>query len=889
MNFQNLNFDYVEQPRIYTTSHPAIHSQRQSRDFPQAPTPPSLFSSSDTEIYGPDRLDGSAVIAQAAYARPVIVQAPPQRMPELPQQPPAWEASFNASMLTDFREELAREAGTVTPGVDDTPYIQYAIEALTRDRDTGYSGDTSPPSEMDVPVTRFHVPGQGSQYQQPIPQIQQPQWQASGPTPGPGGSSAMPMPIPVPLPQPYPAQPQPAVVSEGTGLLEPFGPNPNAAAVSADSLASTLLKQGNRPAQPNEWTTVDRDTIIARIGDQKAQGIPLLNFRPAVLRTPALLGFATLCLLMIGALICSAVYSELHRGLLAYVSIYGGQYFLFRILPAVLGAGIVLWAQFIITTMTRILPFARLASDEAEDREGAIFQDLYMKSFLWPQLVGPWQVWVPTFVVWLMNITVPLQSALFAVIWVEDRWKWATVQGVAWTLVALYVTLFVSTIIVWRYWASLETTGLMWDPRSLADVAAIISDTNTAEDYRGTQIAGTREGIRFALRRQANLKLGYWTWRDGRPGFWYTLGTPSENATSAPALNPPPHHHDKEKQGMLSGTTRAGLFPSDEHHDLEISAASASPQARYRYLPWCLRNNQLLYFVITSFVLLLALLVVCFLPSTRVTNGFLPGLPAAPQRGAFSAANFLWSFIPSLLGMLMFLLFQSLDLSLRILQPWAALAKDYPHGSRAEESLLADYAACAPLQSSFHALKNGHFRVAFISLLSTLFVLIPAIAGGMFMALTTPEDIVLMFPNIPALAIVLTLLVLYFLSLIAIFPGRQNFRLPHGVTCLAEIISFLSTEDMLNELAFKQCRSKNEMLTKMGVVGRAKGKGKGDHADTRPRWLFGSGDVSAFVGQQGQQLSEDYLMGVRRAKRFTEKRKVRKSQIRRGGAKGFLV
>ncbi|KAM7191020.1 protein piccolo [Rhypophila sp. PSN 637] len=839
MNSQSPNFDYVEHPHTET---------------------------SDTEIYGPDRLAQPAVITQA-YARPVIVQGPPQRMPDLPdsslpRQPPAWEASFNAAMLSDFRDELAREAGTVTPGVDDTPYIQYAIEALTRDRDTGYSGDASTPSEIDVPTTRFFVPGQGSsQYQNP-----QPQWQPTPSTLGPGGSAGIPMPVPVPVP--YPTHPQPAVVSEGTGLLEPF--RPDAAAVSADSLASTLLKGGHRPAQPNEWASVDRDATPANL--------PPLIFRPPVLRTGSLLFFANLSLLMVGALVCSAVYSELHRGLLPYVSIYGGQYFLFRILPAVLAAGILLYAQFIISTMFRILPFARLASDEPEEREGAIFNDLYIKSFLWPQLVGPWEVWVPTFVVWLMNITIPLQSSLFTVIWVDDGWNWATVQGVAWTLVALYLALFVSAVIIWRYWATMEVTGLMWDTRSLADVAAIISDTNTAEDYRGTQIAGTREGIRFALRRQANLKLGYWTWRDGRPGFWYTLGTPSDNTSSAPVLDQLISKsgggpQDKEKQGMLSSTTtRGGLF-SDDHHDME---RSVSPQGRYRYLPWCLRNNQLLYILVTSFVLLLALLVVCFLPSTRVTtNGFIPGLPAAPQRGAFSAANFLWSFFPSLLGMIIFLLFQSLDLNLRVLQPWASLSRDYPRGARAEQSLLADYAACAPLQSTFHALKNGHFRVAAISLLGTLFVFIPAVAGGMFMALTTPDDIVRMFPNIPALAIVLALLVLYFFALVVLFPKRGQFRLPHGVTCLAEIISFLATEDLLNDLVFKQCRSREEMLSKMGV-------GRGT-PESRPRWLFGGGHGA------GSAQQEEDVLGVRRAKRFTEKRKVRKSQIRRGGAKGFLV
>ena len=803
------------------------------------------------------------MIAQT-YARPVVVQGPIPPTPSHQHQPPAWEAGFNAAMLTDFRDDMARMAGAVTPGIDDTPYIQYAIEALTRDRDTGYSGEASTMSEVDAPVSRFHVPKQGYQHQQPLG----PQWQPPVPPVPSQHLTSIPMPVPVPLPMPYPSHPQPARVTEGQGLLEPFRPN---AAASADSLASTLLKGGHRPAQPHEWATVDRDTIAARIGEQKAQGIPPLNFRPLVLRTASLLGFAALCLLMTGAIIFCAVYSNLHDGLLAYVSIYGGQYFLFRMFPALLAAVMLLYAQFIVATMFRIIPFARLASDEPEERDGAIFHDLYIKSFLWPRLVGPWQVWVPTFVVWLMNITIPLQSSLFTVIWVEGAWRWATVQGVAWTLVALYMALFVSTIIVWRYWATMEKTGLIWDPRSLADITAIISDTNTTEDYRGTQIAGTREGIRFALRRQTNLTLGYWTWRDGRPGVWYTLGTPSDNTSSAPVLDQftgkgAIKHQDKEKQAMMGGG-RGELFSDDHDHDHDMEM---SPHARHRYLPWCLRNNQLLYFTITAFVLLLALLVVCFLPATRITIGFHPALPAAPGRGDFSPADFLYAFIPSLLGTLMFLLFQSLDLTLRILQPWAALSADYPRGARAEQSLLADYAACAPLQSTLHALMNSHWRVAALSLLSTTFILIPVLAGGTFMALTTPTGTVRMYPNIAALAITLTLLILYFLALLSIFLRRRDFRLPHGVTCLAEIISFLANDDLLNDLSFKQCRTREEMLSKMGV-----GRGA---PETRPRWLFG--------GEGGE-----VVLGVRRARRFTEKRKVRKSQIRRGAgaARGFLV
>ncbi|KAK0729949.1 hypothetical protein B0H67DRAFT_596234 [Lasiosphaeris hirsuta] len=815
MNFQHSSFDHVE-PERYATSRPTSPSPHPTIVPFYAPTPPSIPlrspspTSSEPELYGPDRLSGAPQIVRA-YSRPIIVEGPLRRVPDLPVSPqyqqPGWEAAFNASMATEFRDELARMEGVITPGVDDTPYVQYAIEALTRnrDRDTGYSNDGASSSDGATPVPPF-IPGQQPEYYQPYP----------------------------PVPQHH--------------QYEPHVPAP-------------------RLVQANEWRPVDREFIVSTIGEARANSVPALNFKPVALRTPSLMVLMALCLHMVGALIFSAVYSELHHGILPYVSIYGGQYFLFRIIPPVMGAVVLFYAQFIIITMFRVLPFTRLASDQRDEREGAIFQELYPKSFLWPQLIGTWHIWVPILVAWLINFTIPLQNSLFTVILVDGEWKWGTVQGVAWALVALYFALFVSTVIVWRYWARKEKTSLLWDPRSIADVVAIVSDTNTADDYHGTQLARTKDGIRFALRRRVGDRLGYWTWKDGRQGFWYSLGNSMDDPNALPLardqLTGKRMERNDEKNGeKQSMSPESGVAAGD--HDVEGSGRSM--QGRYRYLPWCMRNNQLLYFIVTAFVLLLAIFIVSFLPSTRITDGFLPWLSAAPGPGAFSAADFLYSFLPSLLGMIMFLLFQSLELSVRILQPWAALSD--PRGARAEHSILADYSACAPFQSSLHALRNGHLRVAALSLLSNLFILIPILAGATFMALTPPSGIVRMYPNIPAFAVVLTLLALYLFALIGLLPGRQAFRLPHAVTCLAEIIGFIANDDLINDLAFKQCRGRDEMLTKMGL-------GKGS-PETQPRWLFG---VATEAGG-------DELLGVRRAKRFTEKRKVRKSQIRRGGGSG---
>ncbi|KAK3496785.1 uncharacterized protein B0T23DRAFT_65081 [Neurospora hispaniola] len=857
-----------------------------------------------------------------AHASPIVIQGPPRVLPDLPPLPPptirlqqqqllqqqpqkmqrnpyqplpgglpvnGGLAAAAAGPVQDFKDDLAREAGVVTPGVDDTPYVQYAIEALTRgNRESGYSGDGSSGSEWGAGGGGGGGLGLGTL---PVGYVPAQHQQQERHQPREGESTEPSSTLDPALKQRF---------EEDRRLLQtPFQPkNP---AVSADSLASTLLKNGPRPAQPHEWRPLDRDALIAKVGEPRANGLPTLDFLPMPLTARSLVAFMLMCLFMAAALIFSAVWSHMQNGLTGYVSIYGSSYFLFRILPQFLGGLLLLWAQFIIITAFRILPFVHLASPNIRERDGALFEDMYPRSFLWPpQFIGGWKVWVPILATWVFGMTLPLLSSLFTVVFVDDVWMWATVQGVAWTAVALYLVMFISTVILWRYFATLRSTGLAWDPRSLADIIAIVSETNTADEYRGTQLASNRGRIRFALRHQANVRLGYWTWKDGRSGVWYTLGSPMDQGFIAVPL--PDQLTGKgmtkfqEKQGLMAaininpvagsnsgsgtGTGMGTGTGTGEDYDMEaVSDGTPSPQGRYRYLPWCLRTSPLLLLLTGAFILLLALFIVSFLPATRITKGFLPGLPAAPVQGAFSAANFLYSFLPSLLGLSLYLLFQTIDMHLRILQPWAAMSSSNSKGgASADASLLADYAACGPVTATFHALKNGHWRMAFTSACSTLFILLPVLGGGMFMALTQPagslvddhdvptrEEQVLMFPNFPAFAIVLALCVLYFLALLSLLPARKPFRFPHGVTCLAEIISYLANEDLLGDLAFKHCRSREELKEKLGV-----GRGV---PETRPRWTFGLG----YGGSTG--VAGEETLGVRRARRFT----VRKSQIKFGG------
>lgn len=519
-----------------------------------------------------------------------------------------------------------------------------------------------------------------------------------------------------------------------------------------------------------------------------------------------------------------------------------------------LGAIILFYAQCIVTTMIRMRPFARLAAERKTDRLDAIFDELYPKSFLRPHLAGPWQVWVPNLITWVMNVTLPLQSCLFTVIYVEGTWRWATVQGVAWTLVALYIFLAAAIVIELIYWLK-DKTGVMWDPRSVADVIALISHSNTLVEYRGTEGLGSKNDLRKVLRSRRVDRLAYWRWadHDKLDDLWYGLGYEDEWGAIGYNTEVP------DEQGKVQVQAQYKILTAAERREKErmllwddVEATPAyTANVRYRYLPRCLSNLTLICSIAVGFCLLLALFVVSFLPSTRITNGFLPLLPAAPTQGAFSAADFLYSFIPALLGLILFMAFQDFDLQIRILQPWAELHEPPPGGASPEASILADYAACYPLQSTWHALRNRHWRVAFISLFSTLFVFIPLLGGGMFIALTPRDNVVRVFPQTSLFAVTLALLVVYWLALVALFPGRKPFRLPHAVTCPAEVISFVSNDDLLNDDAFQgMIRNKTSLVGKMGVDRRDEDK---------PRWVLSTGGAG----------SKDERFGVRRVRKFT--------------------
>lgn len=659
------------------------------------------------------------------------------------------------SEATASEESLDMESGPPTPRTDDTPYIRFAIDQLTRDEEIRkLQGPETGSSRDSYPVERI-IPDLGLRYAVPTQR-------EFGPIRHNRNSS-------------------------GNSKLFKF--NATAPLSPPSSYASGGNRTSNdRPRYESKFIPVEPRFNTARYHD--------LTFIPMILRPLSMIILTLMTLLMTAALMFCAIYSSSHDGLLArYAGIYGGQYFVFGILPQVLAAILFLWIQHVMSTVTRITPFMMMA----RSAPNAMFQTLYPSSLIWPRWSGVPLLGLCNLLLCLSVFTIPLQSCLFSVIFVDGVWRWTAVRGVAWTLASIYILIALATIttavIFFR-----ACTGLRWDPRSLADIMALLPRSNCLSDFGDTDTLSCKTEIKHKLGPRSD-RLGYWHTSNNSQSVFYCIG--EEYSSSRRRTGDGMKWQRSFERAGSDRLSRSVRDREDVFGDI----------ARFRHIPWYLRDSSVILWAVAGTILLIALILVSFLPSTAIRKGFLPAVGVAPDVAGFSPANFLYSFVPSMLGQMLFLAFRTVDMTIRKLQPWAELSK--PDGSLAGESLLLDYHASFTLECFLKATRARHYRVAILSLSSFLFILLPVLAGGFLFPLTTPDNVVRMIPNLPSLHIIIGLLVLYLCGLFAVIPNRRNMHLPHGVDCLAEVISFMYGSKMVDDAIFRSLRSRVDMVTRL--------------------------------------------------------------------------
>jgi hypothetical protein len=658
-------------------------------------------------------------------------------------------------------EGIELDTSPPTPNTDDTPYIRFAIDQLTRDQDIRATERPTTGSSADsYPVDRI-IPDHGLGYVSHTREE-------------------------LALARKHRSSP-------GEGRLFNFN------ATRPLSYDSNLPK-ANMPYKHN--LSSDSEIFIPVEPPYRSTRYPDLTFIPTILRPFSMMTLSFLCLLMITALIFCAIYSTYHSGLVSWSGgIYGGRYFIFGFLPQIIAACLFLYIQGVMSAMTRIMPYTLMAMDDAKSRTDALFLEVFPRSLLWPRVQGSKGIGVSNTFFWLSVFTIPLQSCLFSVIQVDGVWRWTAVQGIAWTLVAIYILVLIATVIVGLFFHH-RMTGLMWDPRSLADMISLLPRSNCLRDYPGTDIMPNKEDIRTKLALRSD-RLGYWRTPKRAQGIFYCLGEAGASI----------RQYSLEGGKIQEKTSSTDVYKAS---DVEKLADLHNANARFRHITWYLRDTFIIFWSVAAFILLLALVIISFLPSTAIHNGFPPLVSALPNSAGYSPANFLYSFVPSLLGLLLYLFFQPLDMGLRKLQPWAELG--HQEGATVERSLLLDYTAALPIECTLSALKGGHYRVAIISLLSFLFILLPVLAGGLFFPLTTPSHELRVIPNLSSFYVILAILILYLIGLLILIPNRHQMHLPHGVDCLAEIFTFVYGSGILDDAAFRAPKSKADLVTRLMAV-----------------------------------------------------------------------
>ena len=543
------------------------------------------------------------------------------------------------------------------------------------------------------------------------------------------------------------------------------------------------------------------------------------------------------------ALIFSNIWSSRHQGLWAYDNVGTSRYFLFEYLPQILAIVIIFWLFAVQNALHRVLPFSMMHSERRASTSNilhtaALFPTNYMIPNFWCFRHGENLLGTCFVVFWLSLFTVPLQSCLYQTRYFsadgESFWRWTSVQPVGWTLLALYLVLATALLLL-IFKLKFEPSGLRWDPRSLADILVIFQRSNIFSDFYGSE--ANNGSILGALPKKYTLRY----WIAGRRSTEIFYGVEESQASL---------HGFPSNRGEKDHTVPQAMHSQSAQMDLEnqrpLKSSSLdslqrdihSPFVRYRWLPWFLKDTFVVAWIVIAVVLTLAFVIVSFVNSA-VQRGFFPRLPAPTTSQGFSPADFLYSFVPSLVGMILFLFWQPIDMYFRALEPFANLGSS-THGCQAENCLLLDYTACLPIEVTIKAVYARHYKVAWISFISLMSATLPTIGGGIFTAqFFIPSQQVRMAASMPGYYALVVFLVIYGLSFLTIWPTKKR-RLPHDISTLGQILSFVYESHLLNDATFWQPRSKIDLVT------RLLGNLTGDRGSSR--YAFG-----VYTGRDGRE------------------------------------
>ncbi|KAH0282116.1 hypothetical protein KCU62_g9933, partial [Aureobasidium sp. EXF-3399] len=690
--------------------------------------------------------------------------------------------------LSSASMQIARQYDPPTPETD-TPYVRFAIDQITRDED-------------ETEGKPWLGPEFGNAYDEG----------------------------PIPLEHEYP--PVPDLPFDD---IEPIPIPPR----------SPRRKSSQTPAQHPLQQQMSLFTPFEPLADSFYAPLTAL---PPVLRPVRLGVFISLVTLYLIALIFAAIWSRVRTGLCNYGSLGDGTYFVFQYLPTLLGMVLLLWLFEIEKAVYRIAPFIALASKTSTTRGFGAILPMYPSSFALPSFkharAGQRAIGIFLIASWLTLFTVPLLASSFNVYFrgTPGQWVWLATQGTIWTAIALYIILLTASIALWIF-LHRRGTGLKWDVRTLADLIVLTERSNILDHFADIGVNVNKYEL-WGHSTERQDRLGYFNTAYNPNDVFHTLGAPNrparpysadESILSEKLLGGQPPNYSNINEAEYGRPYSYGSTGTHNTTDLVLQ-----PDNTDNYLPWFLRTGFAFIWVILALALLLLFLVISYLPSTAINTGFVPNLPEAVNRLGFSSSNFLYSFIPSLLGLLCLLVWQPIDLAFRRLQPYASMSS--AGGCLAEKSLLLSYTSDAPFVVTLKAAVNGHIRVALLSFISLIAAILPILSGGVFWSqFYISQQRVRVSADMKAFYALTFFLAIYALSYTLAFAGHKRALPNRGIT-LADQISLLHQSRLLNDVAFHAPATKTALVTRLlsPPVGERTSYHQQQHADAEAGGVTGS-------------------------------------------------
>ncbi|KAK3710230.1 hypothetical protein LTR37_010451 [Vermiconidia calcicola] len=797
---------------------------------------------------------GSSVAApQAAALREGGVRRKPipsTVMESSDNSPRSQEYIDPAAARSSVARDIDREQSPTTPGHDDTPFLRFALDQLTRDEEVRgsrrYPGDAPAEPHLWVPVgTTGVLPQQVKAVEQRS--TREPTDDINGIAPVAAGAAAL-----------------------GVG----------AAAAGA---AYTMRDRENEQPQPpsQQWPNPSRQFDERQFNEppprnprhtnhrslDQNQGLDLfvpvrnedqqqarLNFIPGVLRLLPLLLFIALLVILLALLLLSAIWSLTHQGIFSYGSFGNRTYFTLEYLPNILGMVLLIWLIQIEVAVYRIAPFIAMSSPSPRSWEEGAKLPLYPKSWLLPFLghfrAGQAVVGIFMLVSWLQIWTIPLLASSFNVHFYgppnSGNWRWVATTAVIWVVIIFYILLLVSVIAL-MIWLRGRITGLLWDPRSLADQVVLLQSSNALSLSQHDEIRHEPARLSYWRRSKGGINEVFHTYGIAdKPARRYSLEDgrilEKEPLQADPRVEPKSRFSDFEdvEMGHEQRHSREKMLPKRPTRSRSSSKSSNSSKGGIRSggraVPWFLSTSAALLWIIVAVVLLVAFLVVSYLPATRVSRGFAPMVSAPVSDQGFSSTNFLYSFMPAVLAMICFLGLLDIDYAYRRLQPYIALANS--NGEFAEKSLLLSYTADLPFLVTASAAVNGHYRVAGLSFASMLAAVLPVLGGGCFWAqFYVPKQSIRIYAHMPAYYALTFFVVLYSLAIMVfVWPGRKvkemNAALPRGNAAMrwVDTVSAVRGSRILDEVYFRGPVSKVDLVTRLMTTAPGSGIGRSQEA-----------------------------------------------------------